>query len=158
MVPSGCSSALMFEPFSEEPGNTGIPRYEEEAFYALLEKAHQHGYQLGIHAIGDKGVHWVLNGIERAQTKHGQKGLRHRVEHNTVNLLADTKRFQELGVVASMQPNITGDQAYRERRLGTERARRVDMWRTLIDNEAMLAWVPTGRFRLSTPCSMYANL
>jgi predicted amidohydrolase YtcJ len=57
-----------------------------------------------------------------------------------VNLLDDTKRFQELGVVASMQPNITGDQAYRERRLGKARARWVDMWRTLIENEAMLAW------------------
>ena len=91
-------------------------------------------------AFGDKGVHWVLNGIERAQKKYGQKGLRHRVEHNTVNRLANTKRFHELGVVASIQPNITGGQAYRERRLGKERARRVDMWRTLVENDAMLAW------------------
>jgi len=39
-----------------------------------------------------------------------------------------------------MQPNITGNQAYRERRLGEERAHRVDMWRTLLDNDAMLCW------------------
>ena len=39
-----------------------------------------------------------------------------------------------------MQPNITGGQAYRVRRLGEERAMRVDMWRTLIENGAVLAW------------------
>lgn len=39
-----------------------------------------------------------------------------------------------------MQPNITGNQAYRETRLGPERALRVDMWRTLLDNGAMLCW------------------
>ena len=93
-----------------------------------------------MHAIGDKAVNWVLNGIERAQKKHGKKGLRHRVEHNTVNTLSDTKRFRELGVIASMQPNITGSQPYRVIRLGEERARRVDMWRTLLENGAMLAW------------------
>lgn len=136
----GVRSALMFEPFAEEPGNTGLAQYKEEDFYALIEKAHQNGYQIGVHAIGDKGVHWTLNAYERAQQKHGKKGLRHRVEHNTVNTLEDTKRFGALGVVASMQPNITGNELYRRMRLGIERARRVDMWKTLLNNGAVLAW------------------
>jgi predicted amidohydrolase YtcJ len=136
----GVRSALMFEPFAEEPGNTGLAQYEEQEFYALVEKAHANGYQVGVHAIGDKGVHWVLNAIERAQQKHGKKGLRHRVEHNTVTTFDDTKRYGRLGVVASMQPNITGNEMYRRMRLGVERARRVDMWRTLLNNGAVLAW------------------
>jgi len=136
----GVRSALMFEPFAEEPGNTGLAQYDEEEFYALVEKAHANGYQVGVHAIGDKGVHWVLNAVERAQQRHGKKGLRHRVEHNTVTTFEDTKRYGKLGVVASMQPNITGSEMYRRMRLGIERARRVDMWRTLIDNGAVLAW------------------
>jgi predicted amidohydrolase YtcJ len=136
----GVRSALMFEPFAEEPGNTGLAQYGEEEFYALVEKAHANGYQIGVHAIGDKGVHWVLNAVERAQQRHGKKGLRHRVEHNTVTTFEDTKRYGRLGVVASMQPNITGSEMYRRMRLGIERARRVDMWRTLLDNGAVLAW------------------
>jgi predicted amidohydrolase YtcJ len=136
----GVRSALMFEPFAEDPGNTGLAQYGEEEFYALVEKAHAHGYQVGIHAIGDKGVHWVLNAIERAQGKHGKKGLRHRVEHNTVTTFEDAKRYGKLGVVASMQPNITGGEMYRRTRLGIERARRVDMWKTLLKNGAVLAW------------------
>jgi predicted amidohydrolase YtcJ len=136
----GVRSALMFEPFTEDPGNTGLAQYGEEEFYALVEKAHANGYQVGVHAIGDKGVHWVLNAIERAQNKHGKKGLRHRVEHNTVTTFEDAKRYGKLGVVASMQPDITGGEMYRRTRLGIERARRVDMWRTLLKNGAMLAW------------------
>jgi predicted amidohydrolase YtcJ len=136
----GVRSALMFEPFTEEPGNTGLAQMEEEEFYALVEKAHKNGYQVGVHAIGDKAVHWVLNAVERAQDKHGKKGLRHRVEHNTVNILPDTKRFRELGVIASMQPTITGGEMYKRQRLGVERARRVDMVRTLLTNGAVLCW------------------
>lgn len=136
----GVRSALMFEPFAEEPGNTGLAQYREEKFYALVEKAHANGYQVGVHAIGDRGVHWVLNAVERAQQKHGKKGLRHRVEHNTVTTFEDTKRYGRLGIVASMQPKITGSEMYRRIRLGVERARRVDMWRTLLNNGAVLAW------------------
>jgi predicted amidohydrolase YtcJ len=136
----GVRSALMFEPFAEEPGNTGLAQYREEEFYALVEKAHANGYQVGVHAIGDRGVHWVLNAVEWAQQKHGKKGLRHRVEHNTVTTFEDTKRYGRLGIVASMQPNITGSEMYRRMRLGVERARRVDMWRTLLNNGAVLAW------------------
>jgi predicted amidohydrolase YtcJ len=136
----GVRSALMFEPFAEDPGNTGLAQYGEKEFYALVEKAHAHGYQVGVHAIGDKGVHWVLNAIERAQQKYGKRGLRHRVEHNTVTTFEDAKRYGNLGVVASMQPNITGNELYRRVRLGAERARRVDMWKTLLNNGAMLAW------------------
>jgi predicted amidohydrolase YtcJ len=136
----GVRSALMFESFAEEPGNKGLAQYQEDEFLALIEKAHSNGYQVGVHAIGDKAVHWTLNAIEEAQAKYGKKNLRHRVEHNTVNLLSDTNRFAELGVVASMQPNITGGQAYRERRLGRERARRVDVWRNLINDGAVLSW------------------
>ncbi|MGD8537789.1 MAG: amidohydrolase [Candidatus Aminicenantes bacterium] len=136
----GVRSALMFEPFTEEPGNTGLAQMKEEEFYALVEKAHKNGYQVGVHAIGDKAVHWVLNAVERAQEKHGKKGLRHRVEHNTVNTLADTERFKELGVIASMQPTITGAEMYKRQRLGLERARRVDMVRTLLTKGAVLCW------------------
>ncbi|MGD2295984.1 MAG: amidohydrolase [Candidatus Aminicenantes bacterium] len=136
----GVRTALMFEPFADDPESKGLAQMEQEAFSALVEKAHKNGYQIGVHAIGDKAVHWVLNAIERAQQKHGKKGLRHRIEHNTVNILPDTRRFAKLGVIASMQPTITGGELYKRQRLGVERARRVDMVRTLLDNGAVLAW------------------
>lgn len=136
----GALSAFMYEPFADNPGNSGIGRYEKGDLNALVQKAHDNNFQVAIHGIGDKAVTWALDAIEEAQKNSGNKNLRHRIEHNTVNILPDTKRFGELGVIASMQPHITGNQEYRERRLGKERGHRVDMWKTLLENNAMLAW------------------
>jgi len=136
----GALSAFMYEPFADNPGNSGIGRYGKEDLNALVEKANANNFQVAIHGIGDKAVTWALDAIEEAQKKSGNKNLRHRVEHNTVNILSDVKRFGELGVIASMQPHITGSQEYREKRLGKERAHQVDMWKTLLENKAVLAW------------------
>lgn len=136
----GALSAFMYEPFADDPGNSGIGRYEKEDLNALVQKANANNFQVAIHGIGDKAVTWALDAIEAAQQQSGQKNLRHRIEHNTVNLLSDIPRFSQLNVVASMQPHITGNQEYRERRLGVERAHRVDMWKSLLENGAMLSW------------------
>lgn len=137
----GSGTALLFEPFSDEPDKIGLPQYKEEEFYALVEKAHQNGFQVGVHAIGDKGVNWVLNAVERAQSKYGKKGLRHRIEHAQIIIPSDVKRFQELEVIASMQPtHCTTDMRFCETRVGKERSKNAYIWRTLLDNDALLAF------------------
>jgi len=135
------STALLFEPFSDEPGKTGEAQYQEEEFYSLVEKAHHNGYQVGIHAIGDKGIHWALNAIERAQKRYGKNGIRHRIEHCSLIHPDDVKRFAELGVIASMQPtHCTTDLNYLESRFGKERCRGAYIWKTLADEGAVLAF------------------
>ena len=137
----GSGTALMFEPFTDEPEKVGLPQMEEEEFYALVEKAHENGYQIGVHAIGDKGVNWVLNAVERAQQKHGKKGLRHRIEHAQLIIPEDIPRFAELGVIASMQPtHCTTDMRFCEIRVGKERSQGAYIWRTLLDHGAHLAF------------------
>lgn len=136
----GALSAFMYEPFEDDPANSGISRYEKDDLNELVQRAHDNDFQVAIHAIGDQAATWALDAIENAQKTTGKKSLRHRIEHNTVNRIEDTDRFSELGVVASMQPHITGNQKYRERRLGVERAHRVDMWRTLLEKGAMIGW------------------
>lgn len=137
----GSGTALLFAPFSDEPGKTGLPQYPEEKFAALIAKAHEHGYQTGTHAIGDKGVNWVLNAIEKARLAFGEKDLRHRVEHAQVVAPSDFARFKTLGVIASMQPtHCTTDMRFCERRVGLERSRNAYAWRTLLDAGAKLAF------------------
>ncbi len=137
----GSGTALMFEPFSDDPSKRGLPQYKEEAYYALIEKAHQNGYQTGTHAIGDKGVNWVLNAIERAQKKYGTKGLRHRVEHAQIVVPSDVPRFKQLGVIASMQPtHCTTDMRFCEIRIGPERSKNAYIWKSLLDAGAHLAF------------------
>ncbi|MBN1222795.1 MAG: amidohydrolase [Candidatus Aminicenantes bacterium] len=131
------STALLFEPFSDEPDKTGLAQYEEEELYALVEKAHRNGYQVGMHAIGDKAVHWALNAVERTQRKHGVKGLRHRIEHVSVLHPDDVPHFKELGVIPSMQPTFcTTDLMYCERRFGQERCKGIYVWKSLIESGA----------------------
>jgi hypothetical protein len=135
------STALLFEPFSDEPDKQGEAQYQEEDFYSQVGKAHRSGYQVGIHAIGDKGIHWALNAIEKAQREHGKNGARHRIEHCSLIHPDDVKRFAELGVIASMQPtHCTTDLAYCERRFGKERCRGAYIWKTLADAGAVLAF------------------
>jgi len=137
----GSGTALMFEPFADDPAKTGLPQYKEDAFYALIEKAHQNGYQTGTHAIGDKGVNWVLNAVERAQKKFGAKNLRHRIEHAQIIIPSDVKRFKQLGVIASMQPtHCTTDMRFCEIRVGPERSKNAYIWKTLLDAGAHLAF------------------
>jgi len=137
----GSGTALMFEPFLDDPTKSGLAQYKEEAYDVLIEKAHRNGYQTGTHAIGDKGVNWVLNAIERAERKYGQKDLRHRIEHAQIVIPSDVKRFKQLGVIASMQPtHCTTDMRFCEKRIGPERSKNAYIWKTLLDAGAAIAF------------------
>jgi predicted amidohydrolase YtcJ len=137
----GSGTALMFAPFSDEPGKIGLPQMPEADFDALIAEAQANGFQTGTHAIGDKGVSWVLDAIERAQRKYGNKGLRHRIEHAQVIVPADLERFATLGVIASMQPtHCTTDMRFCEARIGNERSRGAYAWRSLLDKGVRLAF------------------
>jgi predicted amidohydrolase YtcJ len=63
----------------------------------------QEGFQVLLHAIGDKAINMALNAFEFAAKTNGTTGRRHRVEHAEVPLLSDLPRFKQLGVVASTQ-------------------------------------------------------
>ena len=137
----GSGTALMFAPFSDEPGKSGLPQMPEAELDALFEKAQMNGYQTGTHAIGDKGVNWVLNAVERARKKFGTNDLRHRIEHAQIIAPSDVPRFKQLGVIASMQPtHCTTDMRFCESRVGKERSKGAYIWRTLLDNGAKLAF------------------
>lgn len=137
----GSGTALLFAPFADDPAKTGLPQYPEEKFAALIAKAHENGYQTGTHAIGDKGVDWVLNAVEKAELSFGMKDLRHRIEHAQVIAPSDFARFKALGVIASMQPtHCTTDMRFCERRIGLERSKYAYAWRTLLDAGARIAF------------------
>ena len=135
------STALLFSPFSDEADKSGLAQYDEKELYALVEKAHRNGFQVGMHAIGDKAIHWALNAVDLAQQKHGKKGLRHRIEHVSVLHPDDITRFNELDVVPSIQPtHCTTDLMYCEQRFGMERCKGAYAWKSLLDAGAVLAF------------------
>lgn len=99
------------------------------------------GFQVGIHAIGTKANHWILNAYEKAAEVNGKRDARHRSEHAQILIAEDIPRFAELGVIASMQPtHCITDKRFAEKRIGMERCKHAYAWRSLLDAGARLAF------------------
>jgi predicted amidohydrolase YtcJ len=137
----GSATAAMFAPYRHQPGSSGILIHPVETFNRLVAAAHAQDWAVGVHAIGNRGVHLVLNAVEAAQKQYGVKGLRHRIEHSQFVRDEDLARYARLGVVASMQPtHCTTDLLVVEDRIGRERARQGYRWRSFLRSGAMLAF------------------
>jgi len=137
----GDRTAAMFEPFADRPGFTGLPRLTQEELSEAVAFADRNGFQVGIHAIGDRGIHMALNAFERAAIINGATNQRHRVEHAQLVAKYDIRRFGPLGVVASMQQvHCTTDLRYVEARVGYERAKTAYPWRSLLAAGVVLAF------------------
>ena len=95
-------TASMFDPYVGSD-NKGIPFWQRDNLnkaVAMMDKA---GFQLMIHAIGDKAISMALDAFAYAQEQNGNRDSRHRVEHAEMPRLDDLKRFRDLGVIASTQ-------------------------------------------------------
>ena len=135
----GSRGAALLAPYSDRPDSTGLLVVSEDELATLAQTVHQHGFQLAIHAIGDRGNRVALNAIEFAQGDDTSR--RHRVEHAQVIDPGDQLRFDDLGIIASMQPtHATSDMPWAEDRLGSERIAGAYAWRSLIEAGANLAF------------------
>lgn len=119
----GSHGAWLLEPYSDLPESSGLPR-DIEGIYKTATLAMANGFQLGVHAIGDRGNRVVLDIFEEAFEKNpDQEGLRWRIEHSQHLHPDDIPRFGSLGVIASMQAiHATSDGPWVIQRLGEERA------------------------------------
>jgi predicted amidohydrolase YtcJ len=137
----GSGTALMFEPFSDNPGTSGLAMMPYKEFENMVVAADKYGFQIGVHSIGDKGNNWTLNAFEKAQGVNGKRDSRHRDEHAQTLLLSDIPRFAKLGVIPSMQPtHCISDKKFCEKRIGAQRAKGAYAWKRLADTGAYLAF------------------
>lgn len=137
----GSGTALMFKPFDDNPNTSGLAMMPYEEFEKRVLLADKMGFQIGVHAIGDKGNFWVLNAFEKAQQVNGKRDSRHRDEHTQTLQLSDIPRFAQSGVIPSMQPtHCITDKRFCEKRIGTERSKGAYAWKSLVDAGSMLAF------------------
>lgn len=101
---AGSHTCHMSEPFAGEPGNVGIEVTAYPEMARLAHSAAGAGIALAIHAIGDRANHLSLNALAEVTEATKRFDLRHRIEHAQFVLPRDVKRFADLDVVASMQP------------------------------------------------------
>jgi predicted amidohydrolase YtcJ len=135
----GSRGAALLEPYSDDAENRGLAFVTGDELYGAIDKANRMGFQVGVHAIGDRGNRLVLDAFERVQ--HGQPSpLRNRIEHAQIIALDDIPRFATLGVIAAMQPtHATSDMNMAEDRVGPERIRGGYAWRRLLSSGAVIA-------------------
>lgn len=138
----GSHGAWLLEPYADHPGSTGlvtnpVAEIEEAAAIAL-----ENGFQLAVHAIGDRANRETLDLYERAFRAHPTSvPPRFRIEHAQLLAPEDVHRFAQLGVIAAMQGiHCTSDGPWVPTRIGEGRAReRGYLWRSLIDSGAIVS-------------------
>jgi predicted amidohydrolase YtcJ len=135
----GSRGAALHSPYCDDPANTGLVLVPPEDVERLTRDAAAHGFQVWVHAIGDRANTLVLDVFERVRADAGPVP-RLRVEHAQILAPADVPRFARLGVVPSMQPtHCTSDMRWAGDRLGPERLAGAYAWRSLLDSGAYLA-------------------
>lgn len=138
----GSRGALMFEPYDDDPQNSGLSLIDPTVLERTTEAALRGGWQVCVHAIGDKGIALTLDAFEKAlKAVPEAKDPRLRIEHAQVVRKEDVSRFATLGIIASMQPShATDDMRWAEARIGRERGRGAYAWRWFADAGVRLAF------------------
>jgi predicted amidohydrolase YtcJ len=137
----GSRGAWLLEPYTDKPDSAGLNTEDPADIRKTAELAIQHGYQLCVHAIGDRANREVLNIFEDTFKAHpDKKDLRWRVEHAQHISTADIPRFGQLGVIAEMQGiHCTSDAPYVLLRLGAKRAEEgAYVWQKLMKTGAII--------------------
>jgi predicted amidohydrolase YtcJ len=137
----GSRGAALLEPYSDDPGNSGLLVTTPETILETARFALAHGFQAATHAIGDRANRIVLDAYERALGEApAGPSPRFRVEHAQVLDARDIPRFGRLGVLASMQGvHCPSDRPWAVARLGPERIREgAYAWRKLVASGARI--------------------
>jgi predicted amidohydrolase YtcJ len=138
----GSRGAWLLEPYADKPDSTGLATVPVEQMQRQAQVAIENGYQVCIHAIGDRANREVLNIYEQTFAKNNRNGrdLRWRIEHAQHISAADIPRFGQLGVIASMQGvHCTSDAPWVEPRLGAARAAEgAYVWQKLMTSGAVV--------------------
>jgi predicted amidohydrolase YtcJ len=141
----GSRTAALLAPFSDDAGNSGLPRYQQDRLNRMAVERAAAGFQLGFHAIGDRATQMALDAYaeaaRNARENNRWRDFRFRIEHAQVIAPGQFQQFKELGVVASVQPNhLLTDMHWAVERIGPERAKTSYPWKQFLDSGIPLAF------------------
>lgn len=146
----GGHTAALLEPYADDPKNSGLARYAAAELNEMARERVLAGFQLGFHAIGDRGVQMALDAFDVAEeaareqnvkAADGGNDFRLRVEHAQVTTQEQILRFKELNIIASMQPShLLNDMRWAKDRIGPKRAATAYAWAAFLNEGVMLAF------------------
>ncbi len=135
----GSRGAAFFEPYSDDPDNTGLLRVTPEYIYRISKAALMADMGVNTHCIGIRGNRLCLDSYEKAFKEFPKEDHRFRIEHAQIVRDEDIAKFAELGVVPAMQPtHCTSDMRMVPDRVGMERAKGAYAWRSFLDADRVI--------------------
>jgi len=138
----GSRGAALLEPYSDDAGNTGLITTPMERVKSVAVRALRAGFQLNVHAIGDRANRLVLDQFEAALHEVPVADHRFRIEHAQILHHQDIPRFAQLDVIPSMQgSHQTSDMYWVPNRLGWARSVGAYAWRSLLNTGVV---IPNG--------------
>ena len=138
----GSRGASLLEPYSDDAKTTGLTLTPAGAVRRVGAEALRRGFQLNVHAIGDRANRTVLNEFEAALSAVPSADHRFRIEHAQIIHPDDIPRFAQLGVIPSMQASHqTSDMYWAGNRLGQQRLLGAYAWRSLLNSGVI---IPNG--------------
>jgi len=138
----GSRGAALLDPYSDAPNTSGIVRASQARVQDVAVRALRGGFQLNVHAIGDRGNRTVLDAFEAAFKQVPASDHRFRVEHAQILHHDDIPRFAQLDVIPSMQAtHQTSDMYWAPNRLGYARTLGAYAWRSLLNTGVV---IPNG--------------
>ena len=139
----GSSTALFFEPYTDDPKGLGLfhpDMIPEGIMEQRIRAADAAGLQVAVHAIGDRANAVLLDIFEKVITQNGPRDRRWRIEHVQHLRPEDMERMARLRIIASVQPyHAIDDGRWAEQKIGPERCRTTYAFRSLLDKGVRLA-------------------
>jgi hypothetical protein len=138
----GSRGAALHSPYCDDPENRGLLLIPADELERLTLEALARGFQVCVHAIGDRANTLALDTFERALRARPieARAARLRIEHAQILAEPDIPRFRALGVLPSMQAtHCTSDMAWAIDRLGPDRLKGAYAWRSLLATGVVIA-------------------
>lgn len=136
----GSRGALLLEPYSDDPENSGLQLHPNAYYLEMCLKAYEAGYQVNTHAIGDSGNRLMLKTYSKVLK--GKNDKRWRVEHAQIVHPDDLKIFKKYSIIPSVQAtHCTSDMYWADERLGKDRLKTAYAYNDLLKQ---LGWLING--------------
>ncbi len=134
----GSRGAAFWQPYADDPGNTGLLILKEDDVERVARDAAAHGFQVATHAIGDRANRIALDAY--AAALGGGNDRRFRIEHAQIVSVPDFPLFAKYNVIASVQStHATSDMRWAETRLGPDRIQGAYAWRRFLNLGVVVA-------------------
>ena len=134
----GARTAALKAPYNDDPKSAGMLTMDKKEIEQVARKARTSGFQLSIHAIGDKAVELAIAVLEKTFSPRQCREMRHRIEHASIAGKSSLRKMRRLGIIASVQPRFILSDSWVAARLGQERLRDLYPFRSFIRNQILL--------------------